>query len=450
MNPIVLLFFLAAATGILLSPRKWAAMPFLVGCCYMTVSQGIELGGLNLPIVRMLVIIGIARIILRGEGIAGGVNGLDKIVISWAIWVMFASLFHKWEPGSGPIYTAGSLLNTVGFYFMIRSFCDAPEDLNDLLVALCLLLAPVGIFMLIEQVYHWNVFSILGDGVDSPIFRNGRYRAKGPFNHPILAGTVGAACFPFAIAMWNRHRAAAVIGLISCILMIVSCASSGPIMSLILAVFALFLWKCRPLVRWIRVAVVPVYVLLSLVMERPPYFLISKIDLTGASTGWHRSFLIQQTIGHFDEWWLVGTDKTIHWMPNQGHISEVHTDITNQYIAYGVSGGLLSMTLIVVILVFSFRTIGRLVDSPGVADGQKFVYWCVGASLFSLAASGISVSFFGQAMFFFWLPIAVMASFFVPNFQDLEDESTDSEMSFNLERLPHEDAQTEAGPARAT
>lgn len=439
MNAIALILFMATAAGILLAPRKWAALPFLVGCCYVTVGQGLDLGGLNLPIVRMLVIIGIIRIIMRGEGMSGGVNGLDKVVISWAIWVFFVSIFHEWVPGSGPIYTAGSLLNTVGFYFMIRSFCDDPEDLADLLVALCFVLAPVGIFMLIEQVYHWNVFSVFGGVMDSPAMRNGRFRAQGPFNHAILAGTVGAACFPFAIAIWNRHRTASVVGLVACILMIVSCASSGPIISLFLSGGALLLWKFRPLVRLMRMAALPVYILLALMMERPPYFLISEIDLTGASTGWHRSFLIQQTIEHFNEWWLFGTDRTIHWMPNQGHISAIHTDITNQYIAYGVSGGILSMALVILILGLSFRTVGRLVDSLNVAEGQGFIFWCIGASLFSLAASGISVSFFGQAMFFFWLPIAAIASFFVPTVHDLADEMSDSDTSVILERSPRVD-----------
>lgn len=433
------MLFVATAAGILLAPRKWAALPFLVGCCYVTVGQGLDLGGLNLPIIRMLVVMGIIRIIVRGEGMSGGVNGLDKVVIGWTVWVFFASLFHEWVPGSGPVYMAGSLLNTAGFYFMIRSFCDDPEDLADLLAALCFVLAPVGIFMLIEQVYHWNVFSVFGGVLDSPALRNGRFRAQGPFNHAILAGTVGAACFPFAIAIWKRHRTAAIVGMVSCILMIVSCASSGPIISLILSGIALFLWKYRPLVRLLRMAAVPSYVLLAMLMERPPYFLISKIDLTGASTGWHRSYLIQQTIEHFDEWWLFGTDRTIHWMPNQGHISEIHTDITNQYIAYGVSGGFLSMALIIIILWLSFRTVGRLVDSPGLEEGQGFIFWCIGASLFSLAASGISVSFFGQAMFFFWLPIAAIASFYAPASRDLAYDADDSDTSVGMERSPRVD-----------
>lgn len=379
----------------------------------MTVGQGVVVAGLNFPIVRILVIIGLIRLAVRGEGVAGGLNLIDKLVIGWTCWLFFASFFHVWAPGSGPKYTSGALLNTTGFYFMIRSFCQDPDELVDVLTALCFILAPVAVFMFIEQTFKWNIFSVFGGVPDTPKLRNGRYRAQGPFNHAILAGTVGAACLPFAIAIWQRNRVASIIGILSCLLMVYSCASSGPIMSSGFAIMALMLWKWRPLVRVMRLAAVPTYMFLALLMERPVYFLISKIDLTGASTGWHRSFLIQQTIKHLNEWWLFGTDITIHWMPRQGRISDTQTDITNQYIAYGVAGGLLCMGLVILIMLLTFRTVGRQVDTPNVPDGQAFLFWCMGSSLFSLAASGMSVGYFGQALFFFWFPIAAMASFYL-------------------------------------
>ena len=60
--------------------------------------------------------------------------------------------------------------------------------------------------------------------------------------------------------------------------------------------------------RTLRWAMVRVYVLLDLVMNRPAYFLIADIDLMGGSTSWYRAELIHSTIAHIDEWWLIGTD----------------------------------------------------------------------------------------------------------------------------------------------
>jgi hypothetical protein len=413
-NPYALLFLLATAIGVYFAPRKWATVSFLVGCCYMTVGQGVELAGLNLPVIRILVLVGIIRLLLREDFLPEGFNRMDKLFVFWAGWLFFASLFHEWVPGSGPVYMAGALLNTVGFYFMIRTFCNDQDELSDTLVVLCLVLAPVALAMTIERAIQWNFFSIFEGVPQAPDFRNGRFRAQGPFNHAILAGTVGAACFPLAIAIWKQNRLAALIGMTSCLVMVVTCASSGPILSLGAAIFALLLWKAKVLIKIMKVAFIPAYLLLALVMSRPPYFLISKIDLTGASTGYHRCLLIQQTFNHLGEWWLFGTDRTIHWMPNQGFISHRHTDITNQYIAYGVAGGLTCMIVFIAILWITFSTVGRLAEDERLSVDRRFFFWCLGASLFSLAASGISVGYFGQALFFLWFPIAALASFYRP------------------------------------
>lgn len=377
----------------------------------MTDSQGVSILGANFPIFRLLLLAGIFRVVSQGEGLAGGLNTMDKVLLAWGTWVIFASFFHEWLPGSGPKFAIGAVFNVLAFYFMLRSFCRSPEDVYHLFGMLCWILVPVAMLMLVEQIAHRNYFSVFG-GVDPvPDFRNGRYRAQGPFSHAILAGTVGAGCVPLVLATWSRQRFRSIIGLASCLLMVVASASSGPIMSLMFAIGGVFLFRYQGLVRNLVRAAIPVYVLLALLMERPPYYLISKIDLTGASTGWHRSFLIEQTIVHFDEWWLFGTDRTRHWMPSQGRISEFHTDITNQYIAYGVNAGLLSMLLVITAIWLAFRVVGAAATDERVDRNTQFLLWCLGASLFAYCASGVSVAFFGQALFFFWLPIACLATF---------------------------------------
>lgn len=411
MNPLAVLLLIVCAVGIAGAQSTWSMACFLVGCCYMTAGEGVSFLGFNLPVFRILLLIGVIRLVLEGKGIQGGINTIDKVIIGWGAWTFFASLFHEWTPGSGPKYAAGYIFNVLAFYFMLRSFCRSPDDLHELFGMLCWILVPVAVLMVIEQVAHRNYFSVFG-GVDPvPDFRNGRYRAQGPFNHAILAGTVGAGCVPLVLATWSRHKLRSIVGLVSCLLMVVASASSGPIMSLIFAGGAVVLFKFKVMVRILVRAAIPVYVILAILMERPPYYLISKIDLTGASTGWHRSFLIEQTITHIDEWWLFGTDRTRHWMPSQGRISEFHTDITNQYIAYGVNAGLLSMALVIIAIWLAFRVVGNTTRDDNVDQNTKFLFWCVGASLFAYCVSGISVAFFGQTLFFFWLPIACLATF---------------------------------------
>ena len=66
MNPLALFFFLICAAALIAVPRKWAPVPLLLGCTYMTFGQGIELGPVSLPIYRMLLVVGVIRVISKG------------------------------------------------------------------------------------------------------------------------------------------------------------------------------------------------------------------------------------------------------------------------------------------------------------------------------------------------------------------------------------------------
>jgi hypothetical protein len=412
MNPLALAFFVVVAGLLWVVPRKWALAPFLAGCCLITLGQGIEIGPATLPIFRMLILIGFCRAMVRGESMVGGINGVDKILFGWAAWYLFASFFHDWEIGFGPVYTCGQIFNLLGFYLLARAWVSNLEDTFGVIRITALLLVPIAAEMLFEKATGRNLFSFFGGVSETVLLREGRLRAQGPFMHPILAGTVGATCLPWFVGIMREHRAIALTGMTAGSVMVFASASSGPIMSLMFAGFALVAWKFRHLTGAMRRAALLTYILLMFLMARPPYYLISKIDLSGGSTGWHRSFLIDTTIAHFGEWWLFGTDHTRHWMPDQGTaMSPTHTDITNYYIGFGVAGGFLAMLLILAAVAKSFAWVGviyrsMLPDRPN----DAFMIWCFGAALFSHLGTGISVAYFDQSVVFYWLNVAVISS----------------------------------------
>lgn len=412
MNLLALAFFVVVAVMLWVVPRKWALAPFLAGCCLITLGQGVEIGPVTLPIFRMLILIGFCRLMVRGETIVGGINGVDKILFGWASWYLFASLFHDWEIGFGPVYTCGQIFNLLGFYFLARAWVSSLEDTLGVIRITALLLVPIAAEMLFEKASGHNLFSFFGGVPDAVLIREGRLRAQGPFMHPILAGTVGATSLPWFIGIMREHRSIALTGIAAASVMVFASASSGPIMSFIVAGFALAVWKFRHLTGALRRGAVLTYILLIFLMNRPPYYLISKIDLSGGSTGWHRSFLIDTTIAHFSEWWLFGTDHTRHWMPMQGTaMSPTHTDITNYYIGFGVAGGFLAMVLILAAVAKCLAWVGTIYRSMlPERPNDAFMIWCYGAALFSHLVTGISVSYFDQSMVFFWLNAAVISS----------------------------------------
>ncbi|MEO5917534.1 MAG: hypothetical protein ABIS50_25115 [Luteolibacter sp.] len=431
MNFPATLFFFAVAVALWTVPRRLAPVPLLIGCCYMTMGQSLNLGLINLPIFRMLLIVGMVRVFAKKEFAPGGRNKIDTLVILWGCWVMFASFFHQYIPGSGPIYTSGVVMNVTFVYFLFRNWIRDAGEIADIAKALAIILTPVAIEMAMERVTGKNNFSVFGYVPANVDMREGKFRAQGPFGHSILAGTVGAVCFPLMVGIWSRHRRSAILGIMVCLFMIFASASSGPIMSLLMGIGAIMLWYQRPLVSVLRWAAVGTYLIAELVMTRPAYYLISKIDLTGGSTGWHRSQLMETFFAHFSEWWFAGTDHTRHWMPYGVPIGNGnHIDITNYYITFAILGGLPSMLLVIWILTKAFSWIGKILQYDDILEvDDQFMVWCMGAGMMAHAATSISVAYFDQSMIFFWLNVAVISSFY----SSVSLEADEDEMDFAAE-----------------
>ncbi len=410
MTSLALIFLLAATVAIWTLPRQWAPVPLLAGACYMTLGQGIEVAGLNFPIIRLLLLAGVLRVLVRGERPAGGLLGMDKLFLAWGAWAVLASAFHE-SPGATLQFHLGMVYNAFCIYFLTRCFCQTEEDLYRLVRLSAWILVPVAAEMVFEQLTQRNLFAVFGGVPEEPAIRNNRIRSQGPFAHAILAGTVGAVCIPMMVGLWRRYPVSAKVGLAACGTMVLASASSGPLMSVIFGLFALLLWHWRHLTRQMRVAAVLGYILLELVMKAPAYYLIARIDLTGSSASYHRAALIQAALQHLEEWWWAGTDYTRHWLPYGVPWSEDHVDITNHYLAQGVRGGLPLMALFISILWCGFRYIGQVARQlRGWDEEREFFAWAIGAGLFAHAASCVSVAYFDQSILFLYLTLALAAT----------------------------------------
>jgi hypothetical protein len=192
--------------------------------------------------------------------------------------------------------------------------------------------------------------------------------------------------------------------------MIFASISSGPIMSALAAIVALFTWRLRHHMRLLRWLGLLGFIGLTTMMKAPVYYLIARIDLVGGSTGWHRSRLIQSALQRLSEWWLAGTDYTRDWAAAPGW-SPNHTDITNHYLYMGVIGGLPLILLFISILAKGFSFVGQTLRRlPDLGPESRFIPWALGASLFSHAATFLSVSYFDQSFVFLYLTLAAIAS----------------------------------------
>ena len=331
-------------------------------------------------------------------------------MVLWAIWAAASSLFHLED---SLVTRLGMILNAFGAYLLLRVFVQDVEDVRNTFKMVCILFVPLAGAMIVEKLTGKNCFALLGGISEEVASRHGRFRARGPFAHAILAGTVGAVCLPMALSQWRQNRRLALMGLAATGGIVFASGASGPIMTVLSIVLALLLWRLRDHLRMIRLAAVLLVVALALVMKDPVYYLVARIDITGGSTGWHRAALIRASIDHLGEWWLAGTDYTREWMPTGVEWNARHTDITNHYIAMGVWGGMPLLLLFSGVLVAAFALVGRaLRASQNGAVEQQFLIWTLGAILFGHTATFLSVSYFDQSVVFFYLLLACIGSIY--------------------------------------
>ncbi len=405
MNAAALLFLAINGAALLLVPRRYALIPLLLGACYIPITQAVQIGPISFSAARILIIIGLMRLMVRGERVTGGLMKLDWLLLSWAAWACFSSLFHE---GGSIENRLGMVCDYCGAYFLVRAFTTSIEDVAQLSRVFIIVLGLVALEMMYEHSTRTNLFSVFKDVPTLPEIREGRVRASGPFGHAILAGTVGASMLPLMIGAWRYFRRSAALGIVICLTMIVASASSSPIVSAACGAMALFAWNLKGRMRWIRWGIAFGYIALDVVMNAPAYYLLARIDLAGGSTGWHRARLIEVAIEHLSEWWLIGTDYTRHWIPYGVVWSDNHIDVTNYYLKMGVLGGLPLMILFVAFVAYSFALVGRGLAT--VPQEHRFLLWSLGAAMFAHATTSISVTYFDQSFLFFYMVPAAIAS----------------------------------------
>ena len=407
-NPLALLFLLGAGLVMLKGRRQAAVNAILAMAAFLPLGQQIVVLGLHFTFFRILILVGVVRILINGETRGVSFNRSDKLVLAWALVGFVCGVLRKPEAWAGAD-CLGALYNGLGTYFLFRFLIRSPEEAMAQLRFLAFAVLVIGLAMAVELIKHQNPFYVLGGVPQFEEVRDGRFRCQGPFRHPILAGTFPATLFPLLVGLWFesvRKKWIAVLGVIGAAFATVAAASSGAVLTFLSAIIGLGLWKMRFRMHIIRRGIVVVILGFAMVMQAPVWFIIAKVSNLAGGTGWHRSWLIDQAVKHFNEWWLIGSSYTAHWAPS-GEVLAVdpnNMDITNQYIAQGLRGGVLGLGLFIAFLVLCFKIIGRFVRTGEGTLPYRKLAWALGVGLAAHCTAFVSISYFDQSIvFLFWL-----------------------------------------------
>lgn len=424
LSPLVVLMTAALVVCVLLFERRRALTPVIAGGLFITQLQRVVIAGLDLDIIRLLIVALWIRILLRGEHKSFRLNSLDKAVGLWAI-VSTVAYVALWKTGGALMYRLGWAFDAVAAYAAVRVLVRGTDDIRVIAKALLVLAVPVVVFMVAEYRTHKNLFASMGGVPAFNVIREGRVRAQGAFAHPILAGTWGASLLPCAWALAKEPRVKsdvliAVGGAVAGLLIVVFSASSGPLLSLVAGLFAIACWRIRFDLLPIKAMALSGIVLLSFVMKDPVWALLAKVTVVGGSTGYHRFFLVDQAIRRLGEWWLVGIKSTAHW----GWGLE---DLTNMYVKVGVEGGMVSLLIFIWVLREGFRSAGVSTRAEYGMFGDVYA-WMLGSMMFVHVVSFLGVAYFGQMIFFFFLALGQIGAL-TPQSEPVRDNHRTVEVS---------------------
>jgi hypothetical protein len=402
LNPAVLIVVLIAGVLLCVWPRKKALAVFLAAGLLIPVDQVLLIGPLHFYMLRLLLLFGIVRIIRAKASSKLSVfsRGINKIDISVILLTVFIAIdgIALFQVSGEVINQLGNLYTVFGLYFLLRSLIRDEEDVVRAIQTLAWVAAVIAVVMSYELATGHNPYALLGgaraSNYASLAARADRFRAQGPFSHSILAGTFGAVLVPLFVGLWwraRRYRTIAIVGILASIVITFASNSSTPVLGGAAGVLALCLWPARRWMRAIRWGIVAMLIALHLVMKGPVWSLIEKIDVTGASSSWHRYMLVDQCIRHFGDWWLFGIKDTSVWGWDMW-------DTANQYVSVCENSGLIPFLLFVAALVYGFKYLGRARLAAGQDKKKALFIWALGSALFANAVAFFGISYFDQTM----------------------------------------------------
>jgi hypothetical protein len=412
-HPIILIAVLIAGGFVCFGSRNKALVAFLAGAILIPVDQILLIGPLHFPMLRVLIAFGAIRILrakLNGETLFGtGWNRIDRAMIVLTIFQALDGTLLYGE-SSAVIFQLGNLYSAIGAYFLLRLLIRDEADVLRAVRTFAWIALFVAAIMSYEQAtgknpYYANLGGSRASMYGSSLERDGKFRATGCFGHPILAGTFGAISLPLFAGLWwrdKKSRTLAALGIAAATIIALAANSSTALMGYIAGLIGLSFWPMRRRMRPITWAIVITLVFLHIVMKAPVWHLISRIDITGSSSSYHRYQLINQCILHFSDWWMIGTKSYANWGWDMW-------DLSNQYVGIADTGGLIPLLAFVAIIVFGFKYVGRACRTTPQRQQELFV-WAIGAALFANVVAFFGIGYFDQTIVAWYALLAIIAA----------------------------------------
>ena len=375
-----------------LGSRKLWIFSLTALICLTPPAQRLVVADVDFQTLRLAGLLSVFALLVRGGFRGLSWSRLDSWMMALAglpvVMLLLRGHTHSLMP------TLGMSADMLLMYAVGRAAIRSLDDVSSMLVGLLVVTVPISIGLAIEKSTGRNFFSVLGGVPEFTAIRFGKLRAQAAFDHPIIAGCWFAAALPLFVAARRSFRSeatgsiVAILGATFATVCVVATASSTPMAAAAVAVVALLLFRYRMTFRSALPYVVIACVLLHFLTQSGLHGIIyTKFSFVTGSTGYHRYALVDNALQNMSQWFLIGSGTTYSWGWGMD-------DVTHQYVAACVSGGILMLAALVGTLVISFKNAGGLMRSPD--QRVAWVGYCFGVSVLAHAVSFMGASYFGQ------------------------------------------------------
>jgi hypothetical protein len=370
-----------------------------MAACFVPMNQQLVVLGLNFSILRILLVVGILRLMMRGETRVVQWNTFDKLILKW---VIIGSLVYIAQQVSlsAVIYKFGVMLDSLGIYWLFRHIIYEWEDVFQSVKFFAVFAIVTAPFIALEKFQETSFFSIFGPTLGQ--FHRGRYRAAGPFPHFIIMGCFWASLLPFFYARIkiNKDKPLYRVAIFSVLSSVYFSASSTPFVTVI-AIFLFWnIYSLRMYGKTLFWMTCCGLFLLHMIMKAPLWHLMARGAFFSGSTNWYRYFLFDEFVKHTSEWFFLGTKSTAHWGAGL-------TDITNQFVLEAVRGGILTLVIFIMVVYCAVKIPGKFSLGPVTPEAQ-WMSWGICVAMLGHFVTFWGVSYFGQINMLLYFTFALV------------------------------------------
>ncbi|MCK4791748.1 MAG: hypothetical protein KAV87_48900 [Desulfobacteraceae bacterium] len=414
MQELTLFIALAVSVIVLLSSPIFGLIIYIAAFAWYPTYLTVPVGTIDFT-VRRIVILAIYAKLFLGTGLPERFRfiWLDKIVIIYFAAQVLAGATTAASVMAFLENRAGAIFDTVLPYFAVRMIIRNRQQYLILLKAIVIIAVPLAIIGFYECLTGKNPVGFMQKyspwrAAEEYFPRYGFFRARFTFWHSIMYGLFFAIFGPICagiLAHVKKYKTLCWTGLGLMGVGVFSSMSSGPWLATLLAVPFIAFYRWRKHWKPVVIIIIVMCGFVEIISNMHFYDVLSRYTFS-LQTAWYRRQLIHVALfeggmsGHWLTGFPFGTDPG--WGPKILGLSG--TDMVNHYLAVLVRFGLVGF---VPFLAMNVAVVKKLIDTykASILDSDKWLIWCLSASLFGLAGAFMSVSLFGPPTTIYYMMI---------------------------------------------